>query len=124
MLGRLSALSARLERNRRQLHARSVTDGLTQATTALAETMLSNDPRPEVWRLAAARASQLLALINLGAASLGQPFTPEMIRLIHELRSWSVTMVDASSARARSVQARPVQEEEVRLHAVLSRSGA
>jgi hypothetical protein len=110
MLGRLSALSARLERNRRQLHARSVTDGLTQATTALAETMLSNDPRPEVWRLAAARASQLLALINLGAASLGQPLTPEMIRLIHELRAWSVTMVDA----------RPVQEE-VRLHAVLSR---
>jgi hypothetical protein len=89
-------LGARLERNRRQLHARTVTDGLTQATAALAETMLHGDDeaRPEVWRLAAARTSQLLAMLNLGATSLGQPLPAEVVRLIQGLRTWSVTMVE------------------------------
>jgi hypothetical protein len=104
MPGRLIAMAgahqrwlvARLEHNRRQLHARTVTDGLTQATAALAETMLhgEDEARPEVWRLAAARTSQLLAMLNLGATSLGQPLPVEAVRLIQGLRTWSVTMAE------------------------------
>jgi hypothetical protein len=88
-------LLARLERNRRQLHARTATDGLTQTIQALAETLV-DDARPEVWRLAAARTSQLLALLNLGATRLGQPLPAETVKAIQELRIWSVTMVERS----------------------------
>jgi hypothetical protein len=90
-------VSACLDHNRRYLHATTVSDALTEVITALAEAVVHGDGRPEVWRLAVARTTQLLAMLNVGAASLGEPLPPSSVALIQELRTWAVTMSAGSS---------------------------
>jgi hypothetical protein len=81
-----------LDHHRRTLQARTVSDALTEVIAALADAARHGDGRPEVWRLAAMRTSQLLAMLNVGAASLGEPLPAASVELIEELRAWAVTM--------------------------------
>jgi hypothetical protein len=113
--GRLTAMpatrqrwpDARLEHSRRRLLARTVTDAIGQATAALAAAVRSGDPRTEVWRMAAARTSELLAMLCGGAGSLGQPPPAGARELVHELRVWAVTLQATSAEAERAGSADP-----------------
>lgn len=85
-------VDARLDHHRRFLQAHTVSDALTQVIGALADAVSHGDSQPEVWRLAAMRTSQLLAMLNVGAASLGEPLPPVSVELIQQLRIWALTM--------------------------------
>ena len=85
-------VDARLDHHRRYLRANTVTDALTEVIGALADAVSRGDSRPDIWRLAAMRTSQLIAMLNVGAASLGEPLPPVSVELIQELRNWALTM--------------------------------
>jgi hypothetical protein len=85
-------VGAFVDHHRPSLQAHAVSDALTQVTAALADAVRHGDDRPGVWRLAAMRTTQLLAMLNMGAAALGEPLPPGSIELIQELRVWALTM--------------------------------
>lgn len=94
----------RLDHHRRCLQARTVSDALTEVIGALADAVQHGDGRPDVWRLAAMRTSQLLAMLNVGAASLGDPLPRSSVKLMQDLRSWALTM-STEAVRAEAVEA-------------------
>ena len=96
-------VDARIDHHRRYLQANTVSEALTEVIGALADAVSHGDSRPDVWRLAAMRTSQLIAMLNVGAASLGEPLPPVSVELIEELRKWALTMgAEAAHASDRS----------------------
>ena len=96
--GRCQFPATYLDRQLRRLRANQVNDGLAIATMAMAEATRDRNGGAEIWRLAATRASELLDVLCLGAASLGRPLPPEATAAITGLRAWAVVTSTQHSA--------------------------
>jgi hypothetical protein len=88
--GRCNLPASYLDRQLRRLRAKQVGDALATATAALGEATQDGSGHVEIWRLAAARTSELLDALGSGAASIGHPLPPEATAAVSGLRAWAV----------------------------------